>query len=330
MPSTIRGRVGGQTPRRQGAPTGPPECQQLLARHTTSRSSHPNPCAAVRLHLGRTSSNRRSPGARRSRSSGSGRQAVVLCDPSVARRDISGRRLRLSNPVVPVWYRLHRPMRLSVPLMGDGGTPGRGGTHCRRAHAGWGPKSRWFKSSRPDFRKPPQKRRFLRFLNPVAERLRGIRRGSTATGRWAHKRTASRAKSHRDEHPPRRAPGCGPGGRGFESRRSPSRKRCNLGWLCLTLVQVRLRRATNYSLRRETPELNVGLDLRAVPAGGSLDSVVTAAPTPPCLAPRRVVRTAEPSSCPRGILGPFGAAGATRDVLPWRLRLPARARPLRG
>src|SRR5213592_4870860 len=55
-------------------------------------------------------------------------------------------------------------------------TPGPNST--ARIHAnsafGWGPKGRWFKSSRPDYRKPPLRRGFLHEPRTLGHERRGL------------------------------------------------------------------------------------------------------------------------------------------------------------
>ena len=57
------------------------------------------------------------------------------------------------NPVTP-WYRFGTGCIVlsvqSVHLRKRQGREGRPGTHTHHLLAGWGPKGRWFKSSRPD------------------------------------------------------------------------------------------------------------------------------------------------------------------------------------
>jgi hypothetical protein len=60
------------------------------------------------------------------------------------------------------WYRFGtRCIVLSVQIVhgpGHIGRGGRSGTHRHRLPLGWGPKGRWFKSSRPDFFKFGERR----------------------------------------------------------------------------------------------------------------------------------------------------------------------------
>jgi hypothetical protein len=58
------------------------------------------------------------------------------------------------NALVPLWYRPLRPFRPDHRHGGTLGTRGRSGTHLHLSPLGWGPKGRWFKSSRPDFFSP--------------------------------------------------------------------------------------------------------------------------------------------------------------------------------
>jgi hypothetical protein len=83
---------------------------------------------------------------------------------------------------------------------------------------GWGPKGRWFKSSRPDLTKPPHSRRFRASRHRAFPLVRGPF-GVQFPKPLCLVRTPRGAR--RSGLRPR-APGCGPGGRGFESGRSPS------------------------------------------------------------------------------------------------------------
>ena len=56
----------------------------------------------------------------------------------------------MTNALVPLWYRPLRPFRPDHLRAGTLGTRGRSGTHLHLSPVGWGPKGRWFKSSRPD------------------------------------------------------------------------------------------------------------------------------------------------------------------------------------
>jgi hypothetical protein len=73
-------------------------------------------------------------------------------------RDPEGRAARWSDgrfrSWYHFWYRLHRPTCPLRPHPGTQGRRGRGRTQRAVGPAGWGPSGRWFKSSRPDDRKP--------------------------------------------------------------------------------------------------------------------------------------------------------------------------------
>ena len=68
---------------------------------------------------------------------------------------IASHRSRMVESSADLWYRFGTDCCvLSVQIAYDCGHAGRGGrsgTHRQRLRLGWGPKGRWFKSSRPDY-----------------------------------------------------------------------------------------------------------------------------------------------------------------------------------
>ena len=131
--------------------------------------------------------------------------------------------LHLRPRVVPLWYPTHRPMCPDRPGTGTHGTdkdaPGRIYTNCL---FGWGPKGRWFKSSRPDETEPaPAGTRLLGESLPgfatspdrrgglgLAPRHRaGLSARSGSLGCYAPRAGASESRLIRDEAVARAGPG---------------------------------------------------------------------------------------------------------------------------